>query len=76
MDFIQGMEGKGHLRFVSIQGREGKLALGRLGRCLAFSVATKSFPPRAWRWSNLQHEWATFQGMLARLGCTSHGKGA
>ena len=61
--FVSDME-QWHLRKFSVPQRWKRLVLGRIGRCLAYSVSTERFPPRSWGWSCLADEWGTLQGML------------
>lgn len=51
-------------RKLSMVQRKKNRMVERLGRCLAFSIATGSFPPRAWGSSDVRNEWGVLQTML------------
>lgn len=51
-------------RKLSVEQRSKNRVVERLGRCLAFSIATGSFPPMAWGSSDVRNEWAVLQTML------------
>lgn len=61
--FVSDME-QWHLRRYSVPQRRCRLVLGRVGRCLAYSVSTERFPPRSWGWSDLRKEWSVLQEYL------------
>ena len=64
--FVSDREIQGY-RYASVPARQGRLTLGRLGRCLAYSVSTKKFPPRSWGRSDLRKEWSALQWHLRNL---------
>ena len=61
--FVSDME-QWHLRRYSVPQRRCRMVLGRVGRCLAYSVSTKKFPPRSWGRSDLRKEWSVLQEYL------------